>query len=165
MRCSRSCSVAAILPRRRIVSTAILPARQMGSGQSSPLHKDLAQVLYDERSLSNKCREMGQVIARDYADKDPLFLVTLSGERQCSAAADRFCRTDRAEQMPCSRSFRPLQPTQVMLCAGAFMFASDLIKEVQPVPDGLNVDFIRASSYGAGTSSTGTVELEVRCRL
>jgi hypoxanthine phosphoribosyltransferase len=52
--------------------------------------------------------------------------------------------------------------TSSSLFTGAFMFASDLLKSVQPVPDGLHVDFMRASSYGAGTSSTGTVELGVR---
>ena len=41
------------------------------------------------------------------------------------------------------------------------IFASDLVRAIQPVPDGLEMGFVRASSYGAGTSSSGTVVLGI----
>jgi hypoxanthine phosphoribosyltransferase len=49
----------------------------------------------------------------------------------------------------------PSLPAQV-LC-GAFMFAADLCRQMN-VPN-LVVDAVRASSYGAGTETTGTVVL------
>lgn len=40
---------------------------------------------------------------------------------------------------------------------GAFMFTADLVRAISPHPPGLSVDFLRASSYGAGTVSSGEV--------
>jgi hypoxanthine phosphoribosyltransferase len=37
---------------------------------------------------------------------------------------------------------------------------ADLVRAVAPVPQGLQVEFIRASSYGAGTESSGEVSLK-----
>jgi len=39
------------------------------------------------------------------------------------------------------------------------MFHSDLAKAISPAPRGLEVDFIRASSYGSGTESSGQVTI------
>lgn len=36
---------------------------------------------------------------------------------------------------------------------------SDLVRAMHPVPPGLQVDFLRASSYGSGTTSSGKVAL------
>jgi hypoxanthine phosphoribosyltransferase len=37
------------------------------------------------------------------------------------------------------------------------LFSSDLARAIDPVPDDTELAFIRATSYGAGTSSTGSV--------
>jgi hypothetical protein len=87
------------------------------------LHPDVSKSLFSEDMLLSKCAELGPIIAADYADKQPLLLVTL---------------------------------------AGAYMFAADLLKRVQPCPEGLQVDFIRASSYHAATTSSGEVTTTVR---
>jgi len=44
---------------------------------------------------------------------------------------------------------------------GATIFASDLVRAIHPVPDGLEMGFVRASSYGAGTKTSGTVVLGI----
>ena len=44
---------------------------------------------------------------------------------------------------------------------GATIFASDLVRAIHPVPDGLELGFVRASSYGAGTKSSGKVVLGI----
>ena len=41
---------------------------------------------------------------------------------------------------------------------GAFMFTADLVRAIVPQPDGLSVDFVRASSY-EGTASSGSVKV------
>ena len=38
-----------------------------------------------------------------------------------------------------------------------FIFCSDLVRAIEPCPEGLEVDFLRAGSYGAGTKSSGEV--------
>lgn len=43
---------------------------------------------------------------------------------------------------------------------GGFMFTADLVRHVHPVPPKLEVDFIKASSYGSGTVTSGTVKLD-----
>ncbi len=40
------------------------------------------------------------------------------------------------------------------------MFASDLVRAVEPCPRGTTLDFIRASSYGSATESSGEVQLK-----
>lgn len=44
---------------------------------------------------------------------------------------------------------------------GAIIFASDLVRAIHPVPDGLEMGFVRASSYGAGTKTSGKVVLGI----
>lgn len=51
----------------------------------------------------------------------------------------------------------PEFPHQVL--KGSFMFYSDLVRAIEPCPRGLTMDFIRASSYGSGTESTGDVKV------
>lgn len=43
---------------------------------------------------------------------------------------------------------------------GCVLFAADLVRAIDPCPRGLTLDFIRASSYGSGTESTGDVQLK-----
>lgn len=38
--------------------------------------------------------------------------------------------------------------------------AADLVRHIYPYPASLEVDFFKASSYGAGTSSSGVVQLD-----
>ena len=52
--------------------------------------------------------------------------------------------------------FFPIAPQTLK---GAIIFASDLLRSMAPLPDDLELSFVRASSYGAGTSSTGKVKL------
>lgn len=44
------------------------------------------------------------------------------------------------------------QPVVLGVLKGAFVFTADLVRSMQPVPDGLYIDFIRASSYGNGAN-------------
>ena len=37
---------------------------------------------------------------------------------------------------------------------------ADLVRAIDPVPEGLQMEFVRASSYGAGTVSSGKVALD-----
>ena len=48
----------------------------------------------------------------------------------------------------------------VVVCVlkGAFMFCSDLIKKIE-LP--INLEFIQVSSYGDGTTSSGSIELKL----
>ncbi|KAG2450717.1 hypothetical protein HYH02_004555 [Chlamydomonas schloesseri] len=51
-------------------------------------------------------------------------------------------------------------PLVLGVLKGSFMFYSDLVRAIEPCPRGLTMDFIRASSYGSGTESTGDVKLK-----
>ena len=75
-------------------------------------------VLYiSAREIQNKIREVAANIEKDYADKNPLFLIVLNG---------------------------------------AFMFAADLIRNMDFSCD---VDFVKVSSY-KGLASTGKLEVK-----
>lgn len=77
--------------------------------------KDLTfQLSLSEAQIRQRVRQLGRDIRRDYAGKNPVFLVVLNG---------------------------------------AFMFASDLLKEVEIECE---VSFVRLASY-VGTGSTGEV--------
>lgn len=61
-----------------------------------------------------------------------------------------------------AKEYADLKPLLMVTVTGAYMFASDLAKCITPVPDGMQIDFIRASSYGSGTVSSGEVKIQVR---
>lgn len=50
-------------------------------------------------------------------------------------------------------------PLVVGTLKGATIFMSDLVRAVDPPPRGLQLGFVKASSYGAGTQSSGQVAL------
>ncbi len=56
-----------------------------------------------------------------------------------------------------SRDYRGKTPLLVCVLKGAFVFLADLIREMT-IP--VEVEFVRASSYGSAMSSSGTVRLE-----
>lgn len=43
---------------------------------------------------------------------------------------------------------------------GCILFAADLLRAIEPCPRGLTMDFMKASSYGSGTESSGEVQLK-----
>ncbi|KXZ48953.1 hypothetical protein GPECTOR_24g243 [Gonium pectorale] len=58
-----------------------------------------------------------------------------------------------------AQDYQGKAPLVLGVLKGCFMFFSDLVRSIEPCPRGLTVDFIRASSYGAGTESSGDVKL------
>ncbi|MEW5311230.1 MAG: hypothetical protein WDW38_002962 [Sanguina aurantia] len=44
---------------------------------------------------------------------------------------------------------------------GCFVFLADIVRAIDPVPNGMTVDFIKASSYGGGVSSSGEVKVNM----
>ena len=59
-----------------------------------------------------------------------------------------------------SNDYGPDGMRAVVILAGGFMFASDLLRRVgEDVRLRAQVDFVRASSYGAGTTSSGDVRI------
>ena len=75
-------------------------------------------IYLSAREIQNKIRNVAKNIEKDYADKNPLFLVVLNG---------------------------------------AFMFAADLIRNMDIACD---VDFVKVSSY-KGLASTGKLEIKI----
>ena len=74
-------------------------------------------------------------------------LVPLFSARQIQTAVKRLAKE-------ISRDYRGEELVCVCILKGSFMFTSDLIRRIE-VP--LIVDFIRVSSYGAGTTSKGEI--------
>lgn len=54
------------------------------------------------------------------------------------------------------RDYRGLEPVFVGILKGAFIFLADLVRAL-PFP--VEVDFVRAASYGAGTETSGTIRI------
>uniref|UniRef100_A0A7S0RF50 Hypoxanthine phosphoribosyltransferase n=1 Tax=Chlamydomonas leiostraca TaxID=1034604 RepID=A0A7S0RF50_9CHLO len=52
-------------------------------------------------------------------------------------------------------------PLILGVLTGAFQFTGDLVRAMDPCPRGTTVNFVRASSYGSGTASSGQVTLKV----
>lgn len=55
------------------------------------------------------------------------------------------------------RDYQGKQPLLIGILKGSFVFMADLIRQLE-LP--LEVDFVRLSSYGAGTETTGKVKVE-----
>ena len=50
-------------------------------------------------------------------------------------------------------------PTWVQTLKGAVVFMSDLVRAMDPPPEGMQLHYIRASSYGSSSTSSGEVAL------
>jgi hypoxanthine-guanine phosphoribosyltransferase len=61
-----------------------------------------------------------------------------------------------------AKEYQDLKPLVLVTIAGAYMFAADVVRCIDPCPEGLQVDFIRASSYGSDTVSSGVVQVQAR---
>lgn len=60
-----------------------------------------------------------------------------------------------------ARDYADKRPLVIGTLKGAIVFLSDLVRAMEPPPPGLQLDFVRASSYGAATESSGQVRLSV----
>ena len=81
--------------------------------------EEIEGVLLSEEEIKAKVSELGALLTREYAGKNPLFVCVLKG---------------------------------------SVVFFADLVREMK-CP--LEIDFLRASSYGSGTVSSGIVHLSV----
>ena len=81
-------------------------------------------------------------------DLEPRF-----SEDEVHEAVGRIARAIE-DDAPRRRSAQPLLLVGVL--KGSFVLLADLVRELTILAE---VDFVRARSYGAGTSSTGTVEI------
>ncbi len=79
--------------------------------------REVRRIVYTERQIADRVRELGREIANEYPDGELLALGLLKG---------------------------------------SFMFTADLVRHI---PRPLQVDFLVAGSYGAGTVSSGNVRL------
>lgn len=73
----------------------------------------------------------------------------------------RLCRSlpafAHACAPPCSEQDK--RPLVMPILKGGFIFAADLVRAFSPCPDGLEVEFVSARSYGARTETSGEVEV------
>ncbi|MGO8738737.1 hypoxanthine phosphoribosyltransferase [Rhodoblastus sp.] len=61
----------------------------------------------------------------------------------------------------------PRDPIAIPIMTGAFVFAADLLRALHRAGVAPEVDFLQVASYGAGTTSSGQMELmrEIRARI
>ncbi|MBI5189534.1 MAG: hypoxanthine phosphoribosyltransferase [Nitrospirae bacterium] len=55
-----------------------------------------------------------------------------------------------------NRDYKGKRPIMVGVLKGSFVFMADLMRKIKPP---VEVDFVRAASYGCGTESSGTVRI------
>ena len=89
------------------------------------MNQDIARVLISEEELQKRIAELGQQVAADYADKEPIFVGVLKG---------------------------------------VVNFFTDMVRAT---PIRCQYEFMAVSSYGSGTSTSGTVKLlkDVTCDI
>lgn len=56
-----------------------------------------------------------------------------------------------------SNDYKDKRPVIMPILKGGFIVAADLVRALHPVPEGMEVEFVAASSYGSGTETSGTV--------
>uniref|UniRef100_A0A7S0REN9 Hypoxanthine phosphoribosyltransferase n=1 Tax=Chlamydomonas leiostraca TaxID=1034604 RepID=A0A7S0REN9_9CHLO len=68
---------------------------------------------------------------------------------------------DKIEEMgtQIAQDYAALQPMVMPILKGGFIVAADLLRALHPTPEGMVVEFVHASSYGAGTETSGRVEV------
>lgn len=61
--------------------------------------------------------------------------------------------------------YAALRPVLMPILKGGFIVAADLVRAIHPIPEGLEVEFVAASSYGAGTETTGKVSVSFKTEV
>ena len=72
-------------------------------------------------------------------------------------SADEIANRIKNVAYKIKRDYSDELPVFLPVLTGAFIFSSDLIRQFNPSPE---VEFIKASSYGADTESSGKVRIE-----
>lgn len=78
------------------------------------------------------------------------FISALEIQHRISEIANQICSDFKGKEL-------------LIICVlkGAFMFAADLVRRLQKLGVIVEIDFIKASSYGSRTESSGNVELDL----
>ena len=84
-------------------------------------------------------------------------LEVVISRQEIAAAVERLATEVRHDYLPLLRKSPANVPLLVAVLKGAFMFLADLIRALD-MP--LTLDFVRVSTYGAGTRSSGMARLD-----
>ncbi|CAG9461943.1 unnamed protein product [Pedinophyceae sp. YPF-701] len=124
-------------------------------------HGGSSKILSIRMRLGTKRREFGATSRRRRQEK----LQAIDGP--CGPVEDAVTRVLFTEEQIQSRvqdlgrqlaqEYAGRAPLVVCTLTGAFVFHADLVRAMRPCPAGTEVDFLRASSYGAGTETSGNV--------
>ena len=58
------------------------------------MHKDIKEILFTEQEISDKCRELGKIIDRDYEGKEVLLVGLLKGSIPFMAELSKYLNID-----------------------------------------------------------------------
>lgn len=61
------------------------------------MHKDLAKILITSEEITEKCKELGAQLSKDYAGKAPVFVCLLKGSIPFMAELIKYCEIDDME--------------------------------------------------------------------
>jgi len=117
---------------------------------SPPTKNEKITPLISQQQISARVAELATQINRDYAGRDVTLLATLSGSS--------IFHADLARAITQYQPSKTLADDEQKRAASGAFFATE---EVSVLRVGINVhlDFMKVSSYGSGTKSTGVVEM------
>jgi hypothetical protein len=154
-------------------------ARTAAAAPPKAVHPDVAEVLITAEAIAERIAVLGRCAAPAARPPPPpkcgpTHLCSrrsprpspaqddLRGVRQQAADRRRGAPPPPPRPRPTVRTAAAAHPPPSLApqtLKGAATFACDLLRAVDPVPTGLEVEYVRASSYGGGTASSGSVAL------
>ena len=88
------------------------------------MEKDIKQILLSEEQIQNRIKELGEILTKEYADKNPIIVGVLKG------VVIFYADMIREIKVPCQMDFMCVSSYQGTNSTGRTMISKDLYSDI-----------------------------------
>lgn len=126
------------------------------------IKNDCGEVLFTKEQIADATKRLGRQVraARERTNSPLSFALRLLSCAALNVQIPSGPPTPPPTTKQIAADYRDKAPLLVPILKGAFIFAADLVRALDPSPLNTAVEFVTARSYGAGFETSGEVQVE-----